>query len=439
MGTERPNIFNEPDREAHRKKRRVIGFGISERAMRVFEPEMAQEVDVFLGQLLRSSQHEEIVNMTPACERLGVDIIGQLAFGFEVNSQRGPTHRPVSAGMRARSRLGSLYMAWPALCYMDPIITHLSPFKYKNDMQSLYKSLRTMIGARMALPKDAKPDFYAHVSGDIAPGDPGLDTKDLWTEAILIVAAGMIIPRIQSKLTSRCKFDIMARFTGGSTTATTITAALFYLSRHPQVYERLASEIRNKFSSAEEIKQGPQLSACSYLRAVIDESLRLSTGTISNWRVQDPSSVEAGEQLVVDGHVIPPGTEVAIIAYSFMRNPDYYPEPFAFRPERWLAEDGETLRGSSDIVRRAFVPFSIGARSCAGQAMAYLELNLAIARTMWYFDFEKAPGEVGKLGEVPGHPLAFKLEDSTIVGHHGPSLVFKPRGDHWKELMSRVS
>lgn len=191
MGTERPNIFNEPDREAHRKKRRVIGFGISERAMRVFEPEMAQEVDVFLGQLLRSGQNQEIVDMTPSCERLGVDIIGQLAFGFQLNSQRDPTHRPVSAGMRARSRLGSLYMAWPALRYMDPIITRLSPVKYNDDMQSLYKSLRTMIGARMALPKDAKPDFYAHVSGDIAPGDPGLDTKDLWAEAILIVAAGI--------------------------------------------------------------------------------------------------------------------------------------------------------------------------------------------------------------------------------------------------------
>lgn len=169
-----------------------------------------------------------------------------------------------------------------------------------------------------------------------------------------------------------------------------------------------------------------------------EESLRLSTGTISNWRVQEPSSIAAGEQLVVDGHVIPPGTEVAINAYSFMRNPDYYPEPFAFRPERWLAEDGETLRGSSDIVRRAFVPFSIGARSCAGQAMAYLELDLAIARTMWYFDFEKAPGEAGKLGETPGQPLEFQLEDSTIVGHHGPNLVFKPRGDYWKELMNHL-
>lgn len=171
---------------------------------------------------------------------------------------------------------------------------------------------------------------------------------------------------------------------------------------------------------------------------MIDESLRLSTGTVSGWRIQDAASIAAREQLIVDGHVIPPGTEVAINAYSLMRNAQYYPEPFAFRPERWFAEDGKTLRGSNDILRQAFVPFSTGARSCAGQAMAYLELSLAIARTIWYFDFEKATGEVGKLGQAPGEPHVFNLEDGIIAGHHGPNLIFHRRGDYWKELRDTV-
>lgn len=121
-----------------------------------------------------------------------------------------------------------------------------------------------------------------------------------------------------------------------------------------------------------------------------------------------------------------------------MRNAKYYPEPFAFRPERWFAEDGKTLKGSSDIVRQAFVPFSTGGRSCAGQAMAYLELSLAIARTIWYFDFEKAPGEAGKLGEAPGELNIFNLEDGIIAGHRGPNLVFHTREDYWEELKDNV-
>ncbi|KAJ0114842.1 hypothetical protein J7T55_004584 [Diaporthe amygdali] len=390
--------------ELHRNKRKTVGPAISERAMRFFEQDMSQEVDIFLALLLESSTKNEVVNMTPRCERLGVDVVGRLAFGFELKSQREPTHRHVAEGIKARSAISSIYMSWPSLRILNPVITWLSPRHRETDKENLYKSLRTMIGSRMVLPKEAKHDFYAQVSGEMGP-------DELWSEAILIVGAG------------------------GSTTATTMSAAFFYLSRNPLAYKCLCTEIRSRFSSAREISQGAQLSACSYLRAVIDESLRLSTGTISNWRIQAAPSIAAGEQLVVDGHVIAPGTEVATNAYSFMRNPDYYPEPLAFRPERWL-EGNEEQRAT---MRRALIPFSLGSRSCAGQAMAYLELSLALARTFWYFDFEKAPGEAGGLSEVPGAPGEFKLEDSTIVGHSGPNLMFRTRADYWRELMATSS
>ncbi|ROV88370.1 hypothetical protein VPNG_10271 [Cytospora leucostoma] len=410
MGTERPNIFNAADRDLHRQKRRIIAPTISERAMRSFESEMSKEIDVFLVNLLQLSRNNEVVDMTPLCDRLGMDVVGRLAFGFELKTQSEATYRHIAAGIKARSAINSVYMSWPDLRVLDRLITFLRPRSYRSDLENLYRSLRTMIGARMAIPRDAKHDFYAQVSDKLEP-------QDLWAEAIMIVGAG------------------------GSTTATPISAIFFYLSRYPTAYERLASEIRSGFLSGREISQGPRLNACTYLRAVIDEGLRLSTGTISTWRNQDAASIAAGEELVIDGHIIPPGTEVAINAYSFMRNADYFPDPFAFRPERWLAEgvaeESDAQREHRATMRRAFVPFSLGSRSCAGQPMAYLELNLAVARAMWYFDFEKAPGEAGKLGEVPGKPLEFKLEDATIVGHHGPNLVLHPRGDLWKELLDK--
>lgn len=186
MGQERPNMFNEADRELHRKKRKTVGPAISERGMRFFEPEMSEEVDVFLELLLEPSRNGEVVNMTPRCERLGVDIVGRLAFGFELKSQREPTHRHVAEGIKARSAISSIYMSWPSLRTLNPIVTLLSPRHHKTDKENLYNSLRTMIGTRMALPKDAKHDFYAQVSGEMPP-------DELWAEAILIVGAGMYI------------------------------------------------------------------------------------------------------------------------------------------------------------------------------------------------------------------------------------------------------
>lgn len=208
---ERPNIFNEADRELHRKKRKTVGPAISERAMRFFEQDMSQEVDIFLALLLESSTKNEVVNMTPRCERLGVDIVGRLAFGFELKSQREPTHRHVAEGIKARSAISSIYMSWPSLRILNPVITWLSPRHRETDKENLYKSLRTMIGSRMVLPKEAKHDFYAQVSGELGP-------DELWSEAILIVGAGMLIlclvllqPISEPKETKRKDIDITHR------------------------------------------------------------------------------------------------------------------------------------------------------------------------------------------------------------------------------------
>jgi hypothetical protein len=72
--------------------------------------------------------------------------------------------------------------------------------------------------------------------------------------------------------------------------------------------------------------------------------------------------------------------------------------------------------------------------------MAYHEMSLVVAKTLWYFDFEKAPGEAGKLGEeCPGsadgrHRVGeYQLYDLGVADHDGPNLVFT-RGEVWREL-----
>lgn len=136
-----------------------------------------------------------------------------------------------------------------------------------------------------------------------------------------------------------------------------------------------------------------------------------------------------------------------------MHNPEYFPEPFAFRPERWLeeSEEGEAPEGgkeeekearATNIMRRAFIPFSLGDRGCAGKAVAYLEMSLTVAKTIWYFDFEKAPGDAGELGSgrkgAAGgrdRPDEYQLYDRFMAEHEGPNLIFRPRENHWEELI----
>lgn len=222
-----------------------------------------------------------------------------------------------------------------------------------------------------------------------------------------------------------------------------MSGVFFYLSRYPEVYRKLAREIRNTFSSGLDIHSGPELTSCKYLRAVIDETLRISPASIGTlWRQQDlalPS--ESQKPFVVDDHVIPPGTMVGVSPYSLLHNEKYFPEPYVFRPERHLAADRDS---ESKDTMRAFAPFAIGSRSCGGRAVAYLETTLTIARTLWYFDFEKAKGKTGELGQGgPGKGAGrerkdeFQLYDVVTADHNGPNLAFKPRGQYWRELTER--
>lgn len=213
---------------------------------------------------------------------------------------------------------------------------------------------------------------------------------------------------------------------GGTTTGTLMSAVFFCLSRHPEVYAKLASEIRETFSSGREISSGPKLITSRYLRAVIDECLRISPASIGTlWRQQDltipPKDRKA---FIVDGHIIPPGTQVGVSPSSLLHNPKYFPDPFAFRPERWLEESTNL-----DVSRKAFAPFAIGDRSCGGRQLAYLETRLAVARALWYFDFEQAPGHLAEIGggKPGGDKLRrrrdeFQLQDVIVAEHDGPNL-----------------
>lgn len=217
-----------------------------------------------------------------------------------------------------------------------------------------------------------------------------------------------------------------------------MSSVFFYLSRYPDCYARLAEEIRSAFSSGDEIQTGPKLAGCKYLRACIEEALRChSPVTNVLWRQQDPEDPE-GKPLIVDGHVIPRGTHCGISLHALFLQPDIFPDPYIYDPERWLEpadneSESSEKKTAREAMRKAFVPFSAGERICAGTPLAWQELTVTIARTIWYFDFQRAPGDEGSIGEVfvertdGGEPIpVFETRDNFTAEHDGPYLSFQP-------------
>lgn len=219
----------------------------------------------------------------------------------------------------------------------------------------------------------------------------------------------------------------------GYTTKTAIGGAFFYLAHNPDVYRKLNAEIRETFRSGSDIC-GSALAGCWYLRACIDESLRLASpasGTL--WRGLGADS--DAKSYIIDGHVIPRCTVVGVNIYSIHHNSEYFLDPFSFQPERWLDDDESGYSPKAKgVMAEAFTPFLTGARGYNGTTMAYMEVGLVIAKTLWYFDFEASPGPLSQVGgenpaisRVRHRPDEFQLYGIFAALHDGPYLTFRPR------------
>lgn len=116
---------------------------------------------------------------------------------------------------------------------------------------------------------------------------------------------------------------------GSDGVSLTCAAAMFYLVWNPACLEKLTREIRSSFATLEDVRL-PKLNQCMYLYAVVEEALRLALCVASAF----PREVlRAG--LNVDGEHVPAGMTVGMSAYALHRNVIYFPDSFAFKPERW--------------------------------------------------------------------------------------------------------
>lgn len=199
-----------------------------------------------------------------------------------------------------------------------------------------------------------------------------------------------------------------------------MAAVSHYLTGSSSSYRRVAKEVRETFSSLDEIQLGPKLNSCAFLRACIDESLRLSPpGGSALWR-----EVEQGGALI-DGDFIPETCEVAVGVYSIHHSPEYYNEPFQYNPERWY-RPGAAKAEKAESSKLPYMPFSVGPRSCVGKPLAIAQIMIVFARLLWEFDIRRADYDED-WAEKDFRPTEYALKDHLTAHKEGPILRFQVR------------
>lgn len=165
---------------------------------------------------------------------------------------------------------------------------------------------------------------------------------------------------------------------GHETTASTLSWAIYLLSRHPEVQERLAEEIKSVLRGGAPTPQN--LMALEETRKVILETLRLypSIPAISKMPI---------EEEVVGGYPVTLKDTVIIVPYTIHRHPGFWEAPDEFRPERFTPE--KILSSDQEC---SFVPFSAGPRVCLGRAFAMQESLAILALLLQRYRFEFPEG-----------------------------------------------
>lgn len=168
--------------------------------------------------------------------------------------------------------------------------------------------------------------------------------------------------------------EVMTMFVAGhETTANAMCWLLHLVSVHAEVAERLRDEIDG---AGDALSEG-RSQAFPYVRAVIDESLRLYPTIWSIGR----RCVESDE---LGGFRIPAGRPLLIPIFQFHRDPRWWDEPSVFRPARFLGE----CKPPAD----AYIPFGAGPRVCIGNQFALQELVIMTVTILKRFRVEPVPG-----------------------------------------------
>jgi len=183
---------------------------------------------------------------------------------------------------------------------------------------------------------------------------------------------------------------------GHETTSTALTWAWYLLSRSREARDRLTGELARVLGGRPPTVDDYE--RLDWTRQVVKEAMRLYPPV---WAL--PAMAREGATL--GGVPVPAGTTVWCSPWTTHRDPRWFPDPAAFRPERWDPD-------APQVPDHAWFPFGGGQRACLGARFALVEATLLLATLAQRFDLQVDPGEpVPRPGLIlqPAEPLRATL------------------------------
>ncbi|OCK74435.1 benzoate 4-monooxygenase cytochrome P450 [Lepidopterella palustris CBS 459.81] len=373
------SIHSACDDAVHARHRRLLAHAFSEKALRDQESLMRSYIDLLIDKLHKEVQgpKDGKVDIVRWLNYTTFDLIGDLTFGEPFGCLDNSEYHPWVSIIFESMRAATIIVGTRQFPSFAALIGRLIPSAVTQKMRDHFNLSKERMDRRLAMKTD-RPDFVTCMLAQ--KGERSLAPEELHSNSPILIIGG------------------------SETTATALSACLYFLNKYPEVYQKLAAEVRTRFTSKDELIV-KNLVELKYMTAVIEETMRIYPPVPGYLPRVAPK-----EGAHVAGEWIPGGTQVTIVGLAMAHSPSNYKDPESFVPERWL--EGDQIYASDQ--KAAHMPFSYGPRNCIGKNLAWAEMRLLLARLLWEFDIgiceESKNWEVQKtymLWEKP--PLIVKL------------------------------
>ncbi|KAI0164163.1 putative flavonoid 3-hydroxylase [Xylariaceae sp. FL1272] len=368
-------VFGTALNDLHRKRRAALSPLFSKACANLAETMIYEKAELLLRRIDEQVTRDGFSEMRMAFLAYATDVVTHYCFGHSLGLlQDEPTSRNWSRCIRA---LGATIPVARQFNWIIPV-SQMIPERF---MRLFSPRMAMVTSMHTSMERQARIAIYEHIEHEhnVAKSTTPYNRGPLERLALfrtVLENHGLPPPEKTFNRISHEGVTIIAA--GGETTASALMSAMYFICADKEnIFPKLLMDIYSAMPTLDSRPSVAELERLPWLTAVIKETLRLTTLTARLTRVAPD------EALRYQDWVMPPGTAVSMTIRDVALDPTIFPDPYLFKPERWLPSNPDL-----QACNRYFVPFSKGSRMCIGMNLAYAELYIALAFIFRRRDFQ---------------------------------------------------
>lgn len=309
--------------------------------------------------------------------RFTTDVIGTTAFGIDCNSLEDKTTKFYEMGLKAFSTRN--------------IVKILFLQAYKDLAKKLHMTtMNKEVG-----------EFYLNVVKETLKyrkDNPQLQRNDFMNLLIKMKNSNEL------SLNQVTAQSIVFFLAGYETSSTTLTYCVFELSINEGIQQKARETVQNVLKKHGNNMNYEALNEMDYLEQCINEALRKYPPAANTQRVAREDYAVPNTDIVLEKE-----TPVIIPIYGIHHDPEIYPEPEKFDPDRFSSEE---------VAKRhqfSFLPFGEGPRICIGLRFAIIEIKIALVKILTNFEFRLDHGKTSVPLKISPNKTILSPAEGVII------------------------